>query len=73
MNTNHFICMTNAQRATLIDHHDTLRRIAGSVGERKQMVRAMDRILELERSRSRFLTREECIVIGIDVDAEMYA
>jgi len=73
MITNHHVCMTDKQRAKLIDHHDTLMRLAGSVGERKQMVRALDRIQELQRSRSRFLTREECIVIGLDVDAEMYA
>jgi|GEM_PF-5937192 len=73
MITNHHVCMTDKQRATLIDHYDCLMRLAGSVGERKRMVDAADRIQELERSRSRFLTREECVVIGLDVDAEMYA
>ena len=73
MNTNHYVHLTVAQRELLLDHYDNAAKKLKADGNRYGQFKALTRRLELESPRGVWLSRFECQIAGIDVDAEMYA
>ena len=73
MDTNHYAHLTDARREMLFDHYDNRAEKYQRKGDRDGQFKALSRRSELESPRGVWLSRLECQIAGIDVDAEKFA